>query len=292
MSAQLLKAVLLAALATLLYAGVVYGIVAANRRLMPGCPLRRGERIKTLRMAGVVVVHPRQFLNLTRRLVLFIAWAFALFATYLWLTYTLRLFPYTRPWGEQLRGYLVGLLGSMLHGIVHAIPGLLTVLVIFVITRFIVHLLDGFFQRVEVQHVRMGWLDDDTARPTRRIVQSCVWLFALVMAYPYLPGARRDAFKGLSVLVGSDDVDRRVESGSAGGQRHDPDVLARARAGEYVKIGDSEGTVVRASGLFATRLAYRQGRGGDPAQRVRGRQHHPELLAHRPRQRASCCRPP
>ena len=250
---QLLKAVLLAALATLLYAGVVYGIVAANRRLMARLSAALSERIKTLRVAGVIVVHPRQFLNLTRRLVLFIAWAFALFATYLWLTYTLRLFPYTRPWGEQLRGYLVGLLGSMLHGIVHAIPGLLTVLVIFVITRFIVHLLDGFFQRVEVQHVRVGWLDEDTARPTRRIVQVVLWLFALVMAYPYLPGAQTDAFKGLSVLVG---LMVSIGASSLVAQAASGMILmySRAlRAGEYVKIGDAEGTVVEL-GLFATRI--------------------------------------
>ncbi|UWX03415.1 hypothetical protein H1235_09110 [Pseudoxanthomonas sp. NC8] len=29
-----------------------------------------------------------------------------------------------------------------------------------------------------------------------------IWLFALAMAYPYLPGAETEAFKGLSVLVG------------------------------------------------------------------------------------------
>jgi small-conductance mechanosensitive channel len=250
---HLLKALLLAALATLIYAAVVYGIVRAKRWLSAWLSTAITEKVKTLKVAGVTVVHPMQFLNVARRLVVVTAWVLGLFATYLWLTFTLRLFPYTRPWGEQLKGYLVGLLGSMLQGIVHAVPGLLTVLVIFVITRALVHFLYGFFQRVETQHIHVGWLDEDTAKPTRRIITIVLWLFALVMAYPYLPGAQTEAFKGLSVLVGlmvSIGASSLVAQAASGMIL----VYSRAlRAGEYVKIGDVEGTVVEL-GMFATRI--------------------------------------
>ncbi len=250
---HLLKALLLAALATLIFGGLVYGIVSAKRRLSARLSAIVKEKVKTLKVAGVTVIHPNQFLSVTARLVIVVAWLLGLFATYLWLTYTLRLFPYTRPWGEQLRGYLVGLLGSMLHGIFHAVPGRLTVLVIFVITRSVVHVLGGFFQRVEGQHVRLGWLDADTAKPTRRIVTIVLWLFALVMAYPYLPGAQTDAFKGLSVLVGlmvSIGASSLVAQAASGMIL----VYSRAlRAGEFVRIGEAEGTVIEL-GLFATRI--------------------------------------
>jgi small-conductance mechanosensitive channel len=250
---QLLKAVLLVVLATLIYAAALYGIVAANRRLGARLAVALKEKVRTLKLAGVIVVHPAQFLSWTRHLVVVSAWLLGLFASYLWLTFALRLFPYTRPWGEQLRGYLVGLLGSMLHAFFHAVPGLLTVVIIFVITRWIAHLIDGFFQRVEGQHIRVGWLDEDTARPTRRIVTVVLWLFALVMAYPYLPGAQTDAFKGLSVLVG---LMISIGASSLVAQAASGMILmySRAlRAGEYVKIGEAEGTVAEL-GLFATRI--------------------------------------
>ena len=83
-----------------------------------------------------------------------------------------------------------------------AIPGLLTVVVIIVIARFIDHLAKLFFERVEHGWIYVRWIDKDTATPTRRIVTVVIWLFALAMAYPYLPGAHTDAFKGLSVLIG------------------------------------------------------------------------------------------
>jgi hypothetical protein len=42
----------------------------------------------------------------------------------------------------------------------------------------------------------------DTAKPTRKLTQALLWLFAFAMAYPYFPGSNTEAFRGLSVLVG------------------------------------------------------------------------------------------
>jgi small-conductance mechanosensitive channel len=250
---QLLKAIVIAAVETLVYVAFLYGIFAAKRRITKIVSTALMEQAEKLKVAGVIAVHPRQFIGATRRVVTLVAWLLVLFATYLWLTYTLRLFPYTRPWGEQLRGWLVETLGSILHGIVHAIPGLATVLVIFLITRGIAHVLDGFFRRVEAQHIRLGWLDEDTVKPTRRIASIVLWLFALAMAYPYLPGAQTDAFKGLSVLVG---LMVSIGASSLVAQAASGMILmySRAlRAGEYVRIADKEGTVVEL-GMFATRI--------------------------------------
>jgi len=250
---QLLKAFLITAVETLVYAGFLYAIFAAKRRLTTIVSTVLMAQAEKLKIAGVIAVHPRQFTGAARRLVTLIAWLLALFATYLWLTYTLRLFPYTRPWGEQLSGYLVGMLGSILHGMIHAIPGLATVVVIFFITRGVAHLLNGFFRRVEAQHIRLGWLDEDTVKPTRRIATIVLWLFALAMAYPNLPGAQTDAFRGLSVLVGlmvSIGASSLVAQAASGMML----MYSRAlRAGEYVRIADMEGTVVEL-GMFATRI--------------------------------------
>jgi small-conductance mechanosensitive channel len=76
------------------------------------------------------------------------------------------------------------------------------VAVIVVISRLVMLTLGSVFQRVESGELQAGWLDRDTAVPTRRITNVVIWLFALAMAYPYLPGAKTAAFQGLSVLVG------------------------------------------------------------------------------------------
>jgi small-conductance mechanosensitive channel len=73
------------------------------------------------------------------------------------------------------------------------------------------------------------------------------------MAYPYLPGANTDAFKGLSVLVG---VMVSLGGASVIGQAFNGLILMYTRAyrrGEYVRIGEHEGTVTTL-GLFTTRI--------------------------------------
>src|SRR5690606_20542418 len=61
--------------------------------------------------------------------------AFGVLLTYWWLTFSLRQFPYTRPWGENLRSRLLNLLGGIGAEVVAALPGLFVVVIIVVITR-------------------------------------------------------------------------------------------------------------------------------------------------------------
>jgi len=249
----LLKAAGFAALATLIYAALLYAIVAANRWLTSRLAGVLQARVEKLKVAGVIALLPSQVLVIVQRLILAAAWIVALFATVIWLSRSLGLFPYTRPWGEQLTGFLIDLLRSIVLAVAHAVPGLLIVAVIFAITRFVVGLVAGFFRRVEAQHIRIAWLDEHTARPTQRIIAFVLWLFALAMAYPYLPGAETDAFKGLSVLVGL-----MVSIGASGlvGQAASGMILMYSRAlrkGDYVKIGEAAGTVGE-MGMLALRL--------------------------------------
>jgi len=73
------------------------------------------------------------------------------------------------------------------------------------------------------------------------------------MAYPYLPGAQTEAFKGMSVLLGlmvSLGASSIVGQGAAGL------ILTYTRtmrAGEFVRVGDHEGTVTR-MGMFTTTI--------------------------------------
>jgi small-conductance mechanosensitive channel len=152
-----------------------------------------------------------------------------------------------------MRGWLLRKLGAMVDAVLQALPGLFTVAIIFVITRFLSQVITGFFRRVQSQHIRIGWLDEDTARPTQRIIIFVLWLFAIAMAYPYLPGAETDAFKGLSVLVG---LMVSIGASSLVGQAASGMILMYARAlrsGDFVKIGEAEGTVIEL-GMMATRL--------------------------------------
>jgi len=216
-----------------------------------------GPRLKALSIGGFTH-HIEGILLFLRALVGLAALALALFSLYLWLEFAFVQFPYTRPWGEQLHGYLLSGIKGFFLAIASFIPGLVIVAAIFFFTRFVVRIARLFFDSVESGRVRVPGLYAETAQPTRRIVTVILWLFALVMMYPYLPGSDSDAFKGVSVFVGL-----LLSIGSAGTVNQAVSGLmlmyARAlRVGDYVQIGETEG-VVATLGMFSTRIRTPKG---------------------------------
>lgn len=182
-----------------------------------------------------------------------LAWVLGLLLAELWLTFVLRQFAYTRPWGERSTTWLLEVADRFFGAIAGAVPGLTVAVLIFLLARMVSRATGAFFERVARGETHLGWLDADTAMPTRRLANVVIWLFALAMAYPYLPGSHSDAFKGVSVLAGL-----MLSLGASGvvGQAMSGFSLMYSRSlriGEYVRIGETEGTVVEL-GLFATRI--------------------------------------
>ena len=180
-------------------------------------------------------------------------WMITAVALFKWAGYVLARFPYTRPWGEQLDQYLLNTGRNILEAALKTIPGLFVSALIFLGAHLIISILRPVFDRIEQGAFEIAGLDRDTIRPTRRLVAIGIWLFALAMAYPYLPGAQTEAFKGLSVLVG---LMISLGASSLVGQSASGLILMYTRTlrlGEYVKIADTEGTVMEL-GIFATRI--------------------------------------
>ncbi len=182
-----------------------------------------------------------------------LTWGLGLLLAEVWLTFVLRQFAYTRPWGERSSTWLLDVADRFLGALAQAVPGLTIAVLIFALARVATRASTVFLDRVAHGEAQLGWLDADTAGPTRRLFNGVIWLFALAMAYPYLPGSQSDAFKGVSVLAGL-----MLSLGASGvvGQAMSGFSMIYSRSlrvGEYVKIGETEGTVVEL-GLFATRI--------------------------------------
>jgi small-conductance mechanosensitive channel len=191
--------------------------------------------------------------TVSRWLVNVLAWAAALVVIDLWATFSLRQFAFTRPWGERATEWLFEVVQQFSLGILRAIPGLLTAVLIFALARVVSKAGALLLDKVEKGEFQFNWLDRDTAEPTRRLGALVIWLFALAIAYPYLPGSNSESFKGVTVLAGlmlSLGASNVVGQALAGLSL----MYSRAlRVGEYVKVGETEGTVV-GLGMFTTRV--------------------------------------
>ncbi len=248
-----IRAVLLTALATALF-WLLLKLIMRGHRYLSG----RIKKVVDARVTKVATEHlgvlsaSRTFKYLQRSLNA-LAWILGLLAAYLWLTFSLRRFPLTRPWGDAMREHFLALLEHFALALVRTIPDVIALALIIVFTRLAIRLLNAFFTAIEARRINLPWLHVETLQPTRRIVVALFWVLALVVAYPYLPGSHTEAFKGISVFIGlvlslgSTGIMNQVMSGLML-------MYSRAfRVGDYVHIGDTEGTVT-ALGMLSTKI--------------------------------------
>jgi small-conductance mechanosensitive channel len=236
-------------LAVLLWA-VMRGYAYASRRIHAFVELRSAKLAPSW---SSQVVGRAGIADLAVVPVKLVAWAVALLLMYQWAALALEFFPYTRPWGESLFHNLLGGLGRFGRNILNAVPGLLFVALIFFITRFIVRVVRAFFDGVQAGRIQVAWIDETTARPTGQLLTSIIWLFSLVAAYPYIPGSDSEAFKGIGVFVGL-----MLSIGASGVVNQAVSGLMlmytkALRPGEFVQVGETEGTVLSV-GFLTTRI--------------------------------------
>jgi len=242
------------ALATLIAAALLLLTWRVRRWAVARLAALLAARGTAMHVAGTPLVQTERMVSLVNFGMRALAWVVAAIVVYEWMSFALSQFPYTRPWGEGLTGYLWSVAARLGRGAVGAVPDLVVAVAIFLIARAVIAMLRPFFLRVQTYGTReRNWLDADTARPTQRLFNGAVWIFALVMAYPYLPGADSEAFKGMSLLLG---VMVTVGGSSVFGQAASGLVLMYSRTirvGEYVRISEHEGTVTEL-GMFTTRV--------------------------------------
>jgi small-conductance mechanosensitive channel len=241
--------------ATLLFAGALFGTVRladfwTERR-------QRAAADEARRIVFARINFRPYLIALEVGVLRLCAWGIYLGLVYVWLLYTLNEFPYTRGWGVQLRRFLDDFLRTAGDAVLGSIPDLFAVMIIVLIARLMAAVVSGFFLTVERGRVRLSWLQPEVAHVTRRLCVGAIWLFAIVMAYPYIPGSESNAFKGISVLLGL-----MVSLGSAGvvGQIMGGFVVVynrSLRVGEWARIAEHEGRVLEI-GMLSTRLLTRK----------------------------------
>ncbi len=239
--------------------GLALGVVAlwvvrrARRALDTRMTALAEKAVSKAKIAGLDILRSSRVLDFERGLGTVVTVGTEIVVVYSTIAFVLRRFPFTRQWGESMNGFFVSTLETLALEMVNAIPGVFTAVLILFVTRFLVRLMALWFSAVEEGRITVRWLYPETATPTRRLVTGLVWVFSIVIAYPYLPGSQTDAFKGVSVLLGL-----MVTLGSSGfvNQIMSGFMLTYSRAlrpGDFVRIGDVEGTVIHL-GVLSTKL--------------------------------------
>ena len=151
---------------------------------------------------------------------------------YEWADLVLGFFPYTRPWGEALLGHLLRRARQLRSSaMLDAMPGLLFVVLIFFVTRFVVRVMRVFFEGVQAgpDRGRLGGRGDGA--PDRAAAHGHHLAVRAGGGLSLPAGQRQRGLQGHRRVRRPDAVDRRVRHRQPGGERADADVHARAAAG-------------------------------------------------------------
>jgi len=239
--------------ATGVFVVLLLALGRAHRWLVEMASRRLSAHFKKVEHGSVRLIQARQLWQALHGIFKALRVVLTLVLVYLYLSYALELFPWTRPVSRGLFDLVLDPLRVMGSALIGYIPNLVFLLILVVVTRYVLGLAKLFFAGIEQGRIKVASIDSELAQPTYRLIRLLVLVFALVVAYPYIPGSDSEAFKGISILLGvmfslgSTSVISNVIAGYTM-------IYRRAfRIGDRIQIGDVIGDVLERK-LLVTRL--------------------------------------
>ncbi|MEJ8826134.1 mechanosensitive ion channel family protein [Variovorax humicola] len=196
------NATLLALTATVLFLVAAAVSVWLTIRLRRGIEHALHPRVQTLGFQSFAIVRAEHIRAVLSGILKFVGLLVLLALTFAWLVYVLDLFPWTIGVGNALLEHVVTPLTTLGRDFLAAIPNLIFLAILYFIFRSALRIVRLFFDAVEQGRVKLQNFEPEWAMPTYKIVRLAIIAFALVIAYPYVPGSSSAAFKGVSLFLG------------------------------------------------------------------------------------------
>jgi small-conductance mechanosensitive channel len=170
-----------------------------------------------------------------------------------YLTITLGFFSSTRQISHAVTKWVFSQLESLAESALDYLPNLLVVVVIALATNYMVRMLRLISGEIRKGNLKIRGFYPDWAEPTEKLIRILVLALAVIVAFPYLPGAKSPAFQGISIFLG---VLLSLGSSSAVANAVAGVILTYMRSylvGDWVQIGETTGEVTEKN-LLVTRV--------------------------------------
>jgi small-conductance mechanosensitive channel len=247
------QAIKLALLATAAVLAFILALRLLRRALIRRFEARYHARIASLKFKSLEVVGAERIWTTLIGAFRLLSLAIGLVAVFLYLDFVLALFPQTRLLSDRLLEYLLSPLGAIARALLGVVPNLIFVAIVAFLARYALKLLRLIFTEVSRGRIEFAGFQPEWALPVYGLVRLAVVAFAVVVAFPYIPGSSSAAFQGITIFLGA-----VLSLGSTGviGNLLAGYVLIFQRPfaiGDRVRIGEVLGDVVESS-LIVTRL--------------------------------------
>jgi small-conductance mechanosensitive channel len=239
----LLRAAVYSCVATLVLAALVALVVWLSRRAQSALEATYQQRVQSVGIQSFQIVRAEQIWVALRRALLAARTLVIVVLAFVYVQYVLGLLPWTRGASNRLLQYILDPLATMAWGLATALPDVIFLAILFVITRYVLKVIYLFFAAVGRGEVALSGFEREWADPTYKLLRVAIVALALVVAYPYIPGSGSEAFKGISIFIGivfslgSSSTIANVIAGYTMTYRR------AFKLGDRVKIGDVMGDV-------------------------------------------------
>lgn len=231
-------------IATILLVAVLLLIKRLHKRLDTFIMARIAAKIHAIHIQSFEIVQAEKLRALLSGGVKFVKLLVIVLILYIYVHVVLALFPWTRGFASELLAYVFSPLFIMGRAILAQIPNLIFLAILAIVTRYLLKLLRLFFVGIESGMISISGFDPDWSRPTYKLVRLLVLAFAVVVAFPYIPGSDSPAFKGVTIFLG---VLFSLGSSSAIANIVGGLTMTYRRAfkvGDWVRIGEFTGTIM------------------------------------------------
>lgn len=198
----LIKAALHAAGATILLAAGIAVLLLLNRWLDKAVSRVLKRRVHDVDIQSFEVVRSDTIWKALHGVILAVGIMTIVVSIYVYLQYVLALFPWTRSVSNDLLDLSTRAARRLGKSTAEIIPDVLILTLIYFLTRFTLARARKFFAAVEQKRVVFTQFEPDWAMPTYKLLRVLILAFAIVVAYPYIPGSETAAFKGISIFIG------------------------------------------------------------------------------------------
>ena len=232
---------------------LLWGVIRLFRWLETWARDKVSKSVGELATKSNWLINPHQIWNTLAGMMRLLRFAAVVVLVYFLLNTVLGLFPWTRGFAKSLFQLVLNPLESLWLGFIGAIPDIAFLVVLYFVVRYILTLVRGFFVRVHRGSIKLEGFESDWAMPTFKILRILIVAFAVVIAYPYIPGSDSLAFKGVSVFLGV--IFSMGSTSFVSGAIAGLTMTYRGafKEGDRIKIGDVTGIVTEVR-LMVTRI--------------------------------------
>ncbi len=199
---QLLKNIIYTVISTFAFLIISFAVIKISGKLFPFIRRLIESLTPGIKIGNVEIISSSKISFFWLRFLRIIRLFFLFLLLFNYATFVLRLFPWTRVFGESILGYFYQSLELVLSSIGQYLPNAFIIAIIIFITYYLIRLIKPFFTAIERGNLVIPGFYTDWAKPTYNLLLVIIIALAAIVAFPYLPGFDSPAFRGVSVFLG------------------------------------------------------------------------------------------